>query len=207
LLRCRPQGPAPPQEAEGLIEIGRRMPDLLGEFWSARSALNDAQARFNEIAPLPPKPRKRANDEAQRMFKQPVFKIVRGAPSPLVALPREVSASSAYEQLRDAIYRNESKFARKEIYQISYRFQRKFMRAAGDCGLADALTRFRKASYELREVAAKAFDFKPQTRPGIVAQALALHGSFEAKDGRVSSKFAAALAVSVLEVEKWNSPS
>jgi hypothetical protein len=61
-----PAAPAPTQEVAGLIEIGRRMPDLLGEFWGARSALNDAQARFNEIAPLPPKPRKRANDEAQR---------------------------------------------------------------------------------------------------------------------------------------------
>ena len=27
------------EEAEGLIEIGRRMPDLLKEFWNARSAL------------------------------------------------------------------------------------------------------------------------------------------------------------------------
>jgi hypothetical protein len=141
------------------------------------------------------------NDEAKRLFGRPVFKIVRGTPAPLVALPREVSATRAYEALLDAILRNESKFARKEIYQISYSFQRKFMRAAGDCGVADALTRFRKASYELRVVASQAFDFKPQTRPGIVAQALALHGAFEAQDGRVGSKFAAALAVSVLEVE------
>lgn len=159
------------EEAEGLIEIGRRMPDLLSEFWNARSALSDVRARFDEIAPLPPKPqRKRANDEAKRLFKQPVFKIVRGTPSPLVSLPREVSASHAYEAMRDAILRNESEFGRKEIYQISDRFHRKFMMAAHDCGLADALKRFRKASYELREVAAQAFDFKPHTRLGIVAQ-------------------------------------
>jgi hypothetical protein len=134
--------PAPTREAEGLIEIGRRMPDLLGELWNASSALSDARAQFDESAPLPPKPRKRANDEAQRLFKQPMFKIVHGTPAPLVALPREVSASRAYEALRDAILRNESKFARKEICQISYHFQRKFMRAAGDCGLTDAMTRF-----------------------------------------------------------------
>ncbi len=139
------------EEAEGLIEIGRRMPDLLSEFWNARSALSDVRARFDEIAPLPPKPqRKRANDEAKRLFKQPVFKIVRGTPSPLVSLPREVSASHAYEAMRDAILRNESEFGRKEIYQISDRFHRKFMMAAHDCGLADALKRFRKASYERR---------------------------------------------------------
>jgi hypothetical protein len=69
------------------------------------------------------------------------------------------------------------------------------------CGLYDALTCFRKAGHELRGVASQAFDFKPQTRPGIVAQALALYGATEAKDGRVGSKFAAEMAASVLSVE------
>jgi len=196
-----PTASATQQEAEGLMEIGRRMPELLDEFWKARTALKEAQARFDDSAPLPPKPRKRANDEARPLVKQPVFKIVRGTPSPLVRLPWEVSASRAYEEMRNSIYRRENKFTREITYQVSERYQRKLITAAHDCGLADALTRFRVANYRLREVAGHAFDFKPQTRPGILAQALALYGAFEAKDDRGGSKFAGSMAVSVLEIE------
>jgi hypothetical protein len=130
-----------------------------------------------------------------------VFKIVRGTPSPLVRLPWEVSASCAYEEMRDSIYRRENKFTREITYQVSERYQRKLITAAHDCGLADALTRFRVANYKLREAASQTFDFKPQTRPGIVAQAFALYGAYETKDSRVGTKFAASLAASILEVE------
>ena len=87
------------QEAEGLVEIGRRMPDLLDEFWKASAVLKDARARFDETAPLPPKPRKRAKDEAKRLFKQPLVKIVRDLSG---NAPLEVRASHAYESLYDA---------------------------------------------------------------------------------------------------------
>ena len=188
-----PTASAPTQEVEGLMEIGRRMPELLGEFWKARTALKDARARFDESAPLPPKPRKREND-AKRLLGRPVFKIVRGTTAPFVALPMEVSASCAYEEMRDSFYLGKNKFTREVTYQVSKHYQRKLITAAHDCGLADALTRFRVANYKLREVAGQAFDFKPQTRPGILAQALALYGAFETKDDRVGSKFAASLA-------------
>ena len=83
------------QEVEALIEIGRRMPDLLKEFWDASAALKDAQSRFNETAPLPPKPRKRTKEaQSKRMLDRPLIKIVRGAPS---SKPLEVSPSHAYE--------------------------------------------------------------------------------------------------------------
>jgi hypothetical protein len=196
-----PTASAPTNEAEGLMEIGRRLPDLLNEFWDANAALKDARARFDESAPLPPKWRKRAND-ANRLLGRPMFKIVRGTPATFVAAPWEVSASHAYEALWDALLRGETnQFTRKEFYQVSDRFFWKLIWAANDCGLNNARTRFREASYELREVAAQAFDFKPQTRPGIAAQAFALYGATEAKDGRVGSKFAASLAANVLVVE------
>jgi hypothetical protein len=145
-----PAASAPTQEAEGLIEIGRRMPELLNEFWNAHSALKDARARFDESAPLPPTWRKRAND-AKRLFSRPMFKIVRGTPATFVAAPVEVSASHAYETLLNAFLRPEKEeLTRKELYQVSERFQWKLIWAARDCGLADALMRFRKAGYELR---------------------------------------------------------
>jgi len=192
--------PAPKQEAEALIEIGRRMPDLLDAFWKASAALNNARAQFNDNAPLPPKIRKRTKDEPKRMFNRPLIKIVRGAPA-AYSRPMEVSPSQAYEALRDAIVRGESELTRKEIYQVSDRFQWKFFSAAGDCGLADALTRYRKASHALREVATQAFDFKPETRLGIAAQALALIGAAEAQGGRAGDAFAKALAMNLLKVE------
>jgi hypothetical protein len=194
----------PTQEAEGLIEIGRRMAGLLEEFWQASDELRAAQVRFNEIAPLPPKPRKRARLANERMFKRPLLKIVRDAYSKPV--PLEISASHAYEGLWDAALRGENELSRKEIYQVSDRYQWKLFSAAKDCGLADALTRFRKASHDLREVAAQAFEFKPETRLGIVAQALAIVGASEAQDGRVGSKFAGALAANLIEVEGRLSP-
>jgi len=189
----------PTQEAEGLIEIGRRMPDLLDEFWQASDELRAAQVRFNEIAPLPPKARKRARIANERMFKRPLLKIVRDAYSK--PAPLEISASHAYEGLWDAALRGENELSRKEIYQVSDRYQWKLFSAAKDCGLADALTRFRKASHDLREVAAQAFEFKPETRLGIAAQAFALVGALEAHDGRAGKTFAAQLAASLLEVE------
>jgi hypothetical protein len=73
--------------------------------------------------------------------------------------------------------------------------------AAKDCGLADALTRFRKAGHDLRELAAQAFEFKPETRLGVAAQAFALIGASEAQDGRVGSRFASSLAINLIEVE------
>jgi hypothetical protein len=78
--------------------------------------------------------------------------------------------------------------------------------AAKDCGLADALTRFRKASHVLREIATQAFEFKPETRLGIAAQAFALIGASEAQDGRVGSKFASALAINLIEAESRLAP-
>jgi hypothetical protein len=194
-----PAASAPTQEAEGLMEIGRRMPELLDEFWKARTALKDARARFDESAPLLPKRRKRPND-AKRLFKEPMFKIVRGTPAPQGDLPWEVSASHTYETLWDACLRGRGEVTR-ELYQVSDRYHGKLTYAACDCGLNAALMRWRKAAHELRVVAGQAFDFKPQTRPGILAQALALYGAFETKDDRVGSKFAASLAVSVLEIE------
>jgi hypothetical protein len=110
----------PLQEAEALLEIGRRMPELLKEFWDASAALKDAQARFDESAPLPPKPRKRAKDQAKRMFERPLIKIVRGAPAPSST---EVNPSHAYESLWDAMLRGENELMRKEIYQVSDRYQ------------------------------------------------------------------------------------
>jgi hypothetical protein len=97
--------------------------------------------------------------------------------------------------------RDDNELSRKEIYQVSDRYQWKLFSAAKDCGLADALTRFRKAGHDLREVAARAFEFKPEARLGVAAPAFALFGAFEAQDGRVGSKFAGRLAVSLLEVE------
>jgi hypothetical protein len=78
--------------------------------------------------------------------------------------------------------------------------------AAKDRGLAAALTRFRKARHELREVAAQAFEFKPGTRLGIAAQALALIGASEAQDGRLRSKFASSLAINPIELEDRIAP-
>lgn len=193
----------PLQEAEALLEIGRRMPELLKEFWDASAALKDAQARFDESAPLPPKPRKRAKDQAKRMFERPLIKIVRGAPAPSST---EVNPSHAYESLWDAMLRGENELTRKEIYQVSDRYQWKLFSAARDRGLAAALTRFRKARHELREVAAQAFEFKPGTRLGIAAQALALIGASEAQDGRVGSKFAGLLAINLIEIDNRLDP-
>ena len=90
---------------------------------------------------------------------------------------------------------------RTEIYQVSDRYQWKLISAARNSGLADAVTRFRNASHDLREVAAQAFEFKPETQLGIAAQALALIGASEAQDGRVGSKFASSLAINLIEVE------
>jgi hypothetical protein len=132
------------------MEIGRRMPELLNEFWNANSALKDARARFDESAPLPPKWRKRAND-AKRLLGRPMFKIVSGPPAPFVAAPVEVSTSHAYETLLSAFLRlEEGEVTRKVLYQVSERFQWKLICAARDCGLYDALTCFRKAGHELR---------------------------------------------------------
>ena len=97
--------------------------------------------------------------------------------------------------------RDDNELSRKEIYQVSDRYQWKLFSAAKDCGLADALTRFRKAGHDLREVAAQAFEFKPETRLGIAAQAFALVGALEAQDGRAGKTFAGQLAASLLEVE------
>ena len=174
------------------------MPDLLKEFWDASAALKDAQSRFNESAPLPPTPRQRTKGQAKRMFERPLIKIVRGAPTPSST---EVSPSHAYESLWDAFCRAESELMRTDIYQVSDRYQWKLISAARDSGLADAVTRFRNASHDLREVAAQAFEFKPETRLGIAAQALALIGASEAQDGRVGSKFASSLAINLIEVE------
>jgi hypothetical protein len=179
------------------------MPDLLEEFWKASAALKDARGRFDESAPLPPKPRKRAKDQAKRMFKRPLIKIVRGAPAPSST---DVNPSHAYESLWDAMLRGESELTRTEIYQVSDRYQWKLISAARDSGLADAVTRFRQASYELREVAAKAFEFKPGTRLGIAAQALALIGASEAQDGRVGSKFAGLLPINLIELDNRLDP-
>ena len=186
-------------EAEGLIEIGRRIAGLLEEFWQAADELRAAQVRFNEIAPLPPKPRKRARIANERMFKRPLLKIVRDAYSK--PAPLEISASHAYEGLWDAALRDDNELSRKEIYQVSDRYQWKLFSAAKDCGLADALTRFRKAGYELRKVAGQAFEFKPETRLGVAAQAFALVGALEAQDGRAGKTFAGQLAASLLEDE------
>jgi hypothetical protein len=190
-------------EAEGLIEIGRRIAGLLEEFWQAADELRAAQVRFNEIAPLPPKPRKRARIANERMFKTPFVKIVRGQPAPYSSTsPMETSAAHAHEVLWDAAVSDDgSELTRKEIYQVSERYQWKLFSAAKDCGLADALTRFRKAGYELRKVAGQAFEFKPETRLGVAAQAFALVGALEAQDGRAGKTFAGQLAASLLEDE------
>ena len=102
--------------------------------------------------------------------------------------------------------RGENELMRTEIYQVSDRYQWKLILAARDSGLADAVTRFRKASHELREVAAQAFEFKPETRLGIAAQALALIGASEAQDDRVGSKFASSLALNLIELDNRLAP-
>jgi hypothetical protein len=202
--------PSPPvtiagkKEAQALVEIGRRLPSLLKEYLDVSDALKNARARFDETAPLPPRPRKRAQDQTKRMFERPLVKIV-GAPAPS-RKPREVSPSHAYESLWDAMLRGENELARKEVYQVSDRYQSKLFSAAKDCGLTDALTRFRKAGHDLREVAAQAFEFKPETRLGVTAQAMALLGASYAKDGRVSSNFAPALAATILKIETEFAP-
>ena len=199
--------PARKQEAEGLLDIGRRMPRLIKEFWQASADLKAARTQFDKIAPLPPKPRKRAKDQTKRTFDRPFIKIVRGTPAPLSKAPMEASASHAYESLWDAVARGDDReFTRREIYQISDRFQWKFFSAADDCGLADALRRFREAGHDLREVAGQAFEFKPETRLGIAAQAFALIGASEAQDSQVGSRFASSLALNLIELEERLAP-
>lgn len=119
----------------------------------------------------------------------------------------EASASHAYEALWDALLRgDDGELTRKEIYQVSDRYQWKLFSAAKDCGLADALRRFRKASRDLREIAAQAFEFKPETQLGVTAQAFALIGASEAQDGRLRSKFASSLAINPIELEDRIAP-
>ena len=48
---------------------------------------------------------------------------------------------------------------------------------------------------------AQAFEFKPETRLGVAAQAFALVGAIEAQDDRAGNTFAKALAMNMLEIE------
>jgi len=160
------------EEAEGLIEVGRRMPDLLKEFWTASADLKAATTRFNETAPLPPKPRKRAKEAKARLFKRPLLKIVRAELAPRVpGEGLEVTPAQAYE----GIFSSEKiSFLSREVYHVSNQYVDKLLSAAQECGYSAAASRFRRAQGELSKTAEQAFTFKPETRRGVTAQALAL---------------------------------
>lgn len=178
--------PSAVDEQDTLRNIGLRLLDLADERSAIAVEYRAAKDRMNEVAPLPPKPRPREIEEGKPkpLFAKPLKKIVRASTEFFEDTPAD-----AYWHLMQG-----HPLTRKEVYQISSRYQDRLFSAARESGYADALRRWDQISRKIRQAVAESFEIEPRTSTDVAIQAWALLEAFAVQDGRAGGEFAKKLA-------------